>query len=549
MLSVRQRAKYYLVTVGLLVLVASVLYDYGMRRFEPGTYPPEDIEVSLLYSMQFVVETFTATGYGSHSPWTSPEMQTFVMVLDVTGVAIFFLALPAIFIPLFRNALSASVPQTVDEEMTDHVIISTYTPRAETLIEELEANGVGYVLVEPDRDNALNLREEGWEVVHADPESVSGLEDANVSEARAVVADVSDQVDASIVLAAREATEDVKVVSVVEDTELADYHKLAGADVVLRPREQLGKSLASKVTTTASAEDDGVRIGDDFEIAEVPVLRDSEIVGKTLSESRIRERYGLNVVGAWFRGEFRTPPPPDATLDRGTVLLVAGTGEQLEEFRDGTFSTVRRSLKGKTVVVGYGEGGRTVAEELAEAGVPYTVVDEKDTEGVEVVGDATDADVLCEAGIEDARSVVLVLPDDTTTEFVTLVARDLNDSVEIAARSQTSGAVGKTYRAGADYVLSVEAVSGRSVASEVLEEEILSVGKNFEVVKTETPGLVGKTLKDARVRERTGCTVVAVERDGETLTDIPPDFRVREKDAVVVAGTDEGTNGFVDTFG
>jgi Trk K+ transport system NAD-binding subunit len=228
---------------------------------------------------------------------------------------------------------------------------------------------------------------------------------------------------------------------------------------------------------------------------------------------------------------------------------VAGTEEQLEEFRDGTFSTVRRSLKGKTVVVGYGEGGRTVAEELEEAGVPYTVVDEKETEGVEVVGDATDADVLCEAGIEDARSVVLVLPDDTTTEFVTLVARDLNDSVEIAARSQTSGAVGKTYRAGADYVLSVEAVSGRSVASEVLEEEILSVGKNFEVVKTETPGLVGKTLEDARVRERTGCTVVAVERDGETLTDIPPDFRVRENDEVVVAGTDEGTNGFVEIFG
>ena len=549
MLSVRQRAKYYLVTVGLLVLVASVLYDYGMRRFEPGTYPPEGVEVSLLYSMQFVVETFTATGYGSHSPWTSPEMQTFVMVLDVTGVAIFFLALPAIFIPLFRNALSASVPQTVDEEMTDHVIISTYTPRAETLVAELEANDVGYVLVEPDRDNALNLREEGWEVVHADPESVSGLEDANVSEARAVVADVSDQVDASIVLAAREATEDVKVVSVVEDTELADYHSLAGADVVLRPREQLGKSLASKVTTTASAEDDGVRIGDDFEIAEVPVLRDSEIVGKTLSESRIRERYGLNVVGAWFRGEFRTPPPPDATLDRGTVLLVAGTEEQLEEFRDGTFSTVRRSLKGETVVVGYGEGGRTVAEELEEAGVPYTVVDEKETEGVEVVGDATDADVLCEAGIEDARSVVLVLPDDTTTEFVTLVARDLNDSVEIAARSQTSGSVGKTYRAGADYVLSVEAVSGRSVASEVLEEEILSVGTNFEVVKTEAPGLVGKTLKDARVRERTGCTVVAVEREGETLTDILPDFRGRENDALVVAGTDEGTNDFVETFG
>jgi len=549
MLSVRDRAKYYFIVVVALVLIASVLYDYGMRRFEPGPYPPEGVEVSLLYSMQFVVETFTATGYGSHSPWTSPEMQTFVMVLDVTGVAIFFLALPAIFIPLFRKAISTSVPRRVDDDVEDHVLICTYTPRAESLVEELEANGVSYVLVEPNRDDATELLEDGWEVVNANPESVSGLESVNVSDARAVVADISDQVDASIVLAAREATEDVKVVSVVEDTELAGYHSLAGADVVLRPREQLGRSLASKVTTTVSSKDDNVQIGEEFEIAEVPVLRDSELVGKTLADSRIRERSGVNVIGAWFSGEFRTPAPPDAVLDRGVVLLISGTEEQLERFRNETFSTVRRSRTGRTVVVGYGEGGRTVAEELEKADVSYTVVDKENMEGVDVVGDATDADVLSEAGIQDSRSIVLALPDDTTTEFVTLVARDIDKSVEIVARSQTSGAVGKTYRAGADYVLSVEAVSGRSVASEVLDEDILSVGIDVEVIRTMAPGLVGETLEGASVRERTGCTVVAVERDDELITDLSPEFRVLEDDVLVVAGDDEGTNSFVETFG
>ncbi|MDZ7688043.1 MAG: NAD-binding protein [Halobacteriales archaeon] len=549
MLSVRQRAKYYVASVAVIVVVSSVLYDYGMRRFEPGPYPPEDVEVSFLYSMQFVVETFTATGYGSHSPWSSPEMQTFVMLLDVTGVAIFFLALPAIFIPLFRKAISTTVPRSVGDDMKDHVVVSTYTPRAEALIEELEANDVEYVLVEPDRDDATELLEGGWEVVNADPETVEGLENANVAEARAVVADVSDQVDASIVLATREATEDVKVVSVVEDTELADYHELAGADVVLRPREQLGKSIASKVTTTVSAESDGVRIGDAFEIAEVPVLRDSELVGEKLSESRIRERSGVNVIGAWFGGDFRTPPPPDSVIDRGTVLLVAGTGEQLKKFRDETFSTVRRPRTGKTVIVGYGEGGQTVADKLDEAGVPHTVVDERDIEGVDVVGNATDADVLHEADIENARSLVLVLPDDTTTEFVTLVARGIDESVEIVARSQKSGAVGKTYRAGADYVLSIETVSGRSVASEILDEDVLSVGTDVEIIRTTASGLVGETLESARVRERTGCTVVAVEREGELVTDLPPDFRLEEGDEVVVAGTGKGTNDFAETFG
>jgi len=217
--------------------------------------------------------------------------------------------------------------------------------------------------------------------------------------------------------------------------------------------------------------------------------------------------------------------------------------------RKETVSTFRRSRRGRVLLVGYGEGGQTIARKLDIADVPYTVVDSEDIEGVDVVGDATDADVLREAGIKDARSVVLALPDDTTTEFTTLVARDLNRSVEIVARSRTSESVGKTYRAGADYVLSVEAVSGRSVASVVLEEDILSVGTNIEIVRTTVPRLVGETLVESNIRERTGCTVVAVERGDGLITDLSPDFRVRKGDEFIVAGTDEGTNGFIKMFG
>ncbi|MFP4632495.1 MAG: potassium channel family protein [Halobacteriales archaeon] len=549
MLTVRQRAKYYVALVVGLILTSSLLYDLGMKTFEPGPYPPEGVDSSFLYSMQFVVETFTATGYGSHSPWSSSVMQAFVMVLDVTGVMMFFLALPAIFIPLFRRAISTSVPTEVEDGTEDHVVISTYTARAESLVEEVEAHGVDYVLVEPDRDEAMDLVEAGLQVIHADPESVSGLESANVADARAVVADVTDQVDASIVLAAREVSEDVQVVSVVEDGELAGYHSLAGSDVVLRPREQIGRSLAAKVTTEVRVEEEGVEVGEDFEIAEMPVDHGSELEGETLAGSRIRERFGVNVLGAWFEGDFQSPPSPDATIDRGTVLLVAGAEDDLREMRDETVSRVRRSAGGETLVVGYGEGGEIVVEELEDAGVAYTVVDVEDLDGVDVVGDATDADVLREAGIEDAASVVLALSDDTTTEFVTLISRDLNDDVEIVARAQTSGAVGKTYRAGADYVLSVESVSGRSVAAEVLDEDILSLGTNVEVVRTEAPGLEGDTLVGADVRRRTGCTVVAVARGDRILTELSPEFRVEEGDQVVIAGTDDGINEFFQTFG
>ncbi|QLD90059.1 TrkA family potassium uptake protein [Natronomonas salina] len=540
----QRRVGYYVLLISALILTYSVVYHYGMHVFEgrSNTY---------LQSLQFTVETFTATGYGSQAGWSSPQMNLLVIVMDLTGVGVFFLALPVLLFPLFEEALSTSPPDALEEPLEDHVLVCSYTARAETLISELESNDVDYVLVEADREQATELYEGGYSVVHADPESVGGLDRAGIGDARALVADVSDRVDASIVLAAREAAEDVRIVSVVEEPDRTPYHRLAGADTVVSPRQLLGRSLAGKVTTAVTTDlGDAVEIGEDFDLAELPVHHGSELAGRTLADSGIRERFGVNVVGAWFRGEFESPPSPDRTLESGTVLLVTGDESQLERCKELTVGDLRRFRTGETVVVGYGEVGRTVAARLDRAGLSYTVLDRREKDGVDVVGEATDPDVLAEAGVEDAESVILALPDDTQTEFATLVVRDLTDDAEIIARAEEVGAVRKTYRAGADYVLSLATVSGRMVASEVLQDEaIVSMDTHVEVVRTAAPGLVGETLAGARVRERTGCTVVAVERDGEVLSELSPEFRVRESDELVVAGTDEGTNRFLELLG
>lgn len=546
----RRRAAYYVFSVAVLILVLSVVYDAGMKAFEPTTYPPEGVEWSLIHSMQVVVETFTATGYGSDSPWYSTEMNFLVMVLDLTGVALFFLALPALLIPLFQEALSPSPPVSVDADLSDHVVICTYTPRVAVLIDELGSSGVPYVLVEPNAERALELQQEGHTVVHAEPESSSDLERTNLASARALVADVSDRVDASIVLAARQVTEECEVISVVKEPEHARYHRLAGADKVVMPRQLLGRSLAGKLTAGVDVNSGGgIEIDEDLDIIEVPVHHGSALAGQTLAESNIRERFGVNVIGAWFHGKFETPPPPDRALDGGTVLLITGNESQLRALKEQVHSTVRSHRRGETIIVGHGEVGRTVTDALETADVPYTVIDTQPDERVDVVGDATDPDVMRDAGVPEARSVVLNLPDDTATEFATLVARDLTETAEIVARSNSTEAVRKTYRAGADYVLSLAAVSGRAIASTLLEgKDVLSPGQTVGVIRTTAPGLADKTLAGARVRERTDCTVVAVERDGSLVTDLDPQFRFEAGDALVIAGPDSGINQFVEQF-
>ena len=539
----QRRTVYYVVLLTGSMLVFAVLYQNGMRIYEgrPRTF---------LHSVQIVVETFTTTGFGSDSPWTSPHMNVLVIVMDLFGTVLIFMAFPVLAFPLLEDILSTTVPTAVDD-LDDHVVICTYTPRADVLIDELESRDVDYVIVEPDRDRATRLYEDGYRIIRADPESTSGLEGANLAAARALVADVSDQVDASIVLTARELADDVLTLSVVEEPDRAAYHRLAGADEVLSPRPLLGQSLASKVTTSVtSALDDVVEITDEFEIAEFPIHRGSQLVGKTLAESGIREQAGVNVIGAWFRGEFETPPDPETTLTNSTVLLATGREAQLERLRDLTQSGMRPIDRGDTIVVGYGEVGRTVTDALADAGLPYTVVDRTDFEGVDVVGDASEPETLREAGIGDASTVILALPDDTTAEFTALVVRDSSADVEIIARVEESRSISKMYQAGADYVLALATVTGRMLASRILEDEdVLSLDQQVEVVRTPASELVGRTLGEARVRSESGCTVVGIERNGDVLSDIGPAVRVEDGDELIIAGTDDGVQRFTELYG
>ena len=540
----KRRAIGYLGFVVVALVVTALGYQWGMGVYEgrPQTF---------LDSLQFAVEMFTTTGFGGDAPWKSPQMHAFITVADLLGMAILVGALPVFVGPLVENTLSPSAPKELERSLSDHVVICSDTTRSEELIEELDANAVPYVIVEPDGERADELYNDGHRVINADPESTAGLEAAGLPSARALFADVSDRVDASIVLAAKEVVEDVPVVSVIEDPGAEAYHRLAGADHVLSPRSLLGESLAAKVTTATRANiDEAVSIGEQLRLAEVSIRHGGDLAGSTLADSDIRERSGVNVIGVWVRGEFHPAPSPEMELTEGSVLLVSGHADQLERLVEMTQSSIRKFRAGKTIVIGYGQVGKAVATALDSAGVPYTVVDQADAEDVDVVGDATEPETLEAAGIRAAETVILALPDDTTTEFATLVVRDLAPDTQILARVEKKANIKKTYRAGADYVLSLAMVTGRMSGSRLLEDrDVMALNQQVKVVRQRIPALAGETIGEANIRDRTGCTVVAIERDGTSITDIGPRTAIEPGDDLVVVGTDEGIRSLERVFG
>ena len=267
-----------------------------------------------------------------------------------------------------------------------------------------------------------------------------------------------------------------------------------------------------------------------------------------IAESAITERIGANVVGAWLRGEFVSPPDPNDRIDEHSILLVAGQESQLEALKGLTLSDTRSRRRGRVVVVGFGEVGTTVYEAVSREGIETVVIDREERPAVDVVGDAMDEATLREAGLDGTNAVVLALPNDTLTVFATLVIRELAPDVEILARANEPGGIRKLYRAGADYVLALATVSGRMLASTILEEEVMRFDKQIEVVRMQCPGLGGRTLREVDVRARTGCTVIAVERNGDVETQVGPEFELRDDDDLVLVGTDEDVNRFASLF-
>ncbi|KPN31906.1 voltage-gated potassium channel [Halolamina pelagica] len=109
-----------------------------------------------------------------------------------------------------------------------------------------------------------------------------------------------------------------------------------------------------------------------------------------------------------------------------------------------------------------------------------TVVDIEDEPGVDIVGDVTDPITLEEADVASSEAIVLALSDDTTALFAALVARQVAPETGIIARANEDDSTPKLYRAGAKYVLSLPTVSGRMLASKLLDEEVITPRRRWK---------------------------------------------------------------------
>jgi voltage-gated potassium channel len=203
----------------------------------------------------------------------------------------------------------------------------------------------------------------------------------------------------------------------------------------------------------------------------------------------------------------------------------------------------------RLVVVGYGDVGKSIVDELKRARVKFVVVDRNEDALLDkgfdyVVGDGSNEDILRRAGVASASTIIIALNIDTDAIFATLVARTLNPAAIILTRANAP-ICDKIYRAGADYVASVSIVVGQMVAKLAIsehKEDVVMLYEGIEIekyhVRKGSP-FAGKTLEELDLRSNVGCTVIGIEKEGRTVTDIHGRIIVEEDSILAIIGSKE----------
>src|SRR5262249_52690833 len=141
-------------------------------------------------------------------------------------------------------------------------------------------------------------------------------------------------------------------------------------------------------------------------------------------------------------------------------------------------------LEDHVIVCGAGSTGRQAIEELIDYDVPLVAID-LDQQHLEdlaehfpdrityLVGDATDDDVLEQAGLTRARGLITALASDKDNLYVVVSARQANPKARIVARGSDLHVLEKLRKAGADAVVSPNYIGGMRMVSELLRPQVV----------------------------------------------------------------------------
>ena len=201
------------------------------------------------------------------------------------------------------------------------------------LARRLAEFGSEIVLSDKNRKRVEDLVQEGFHAVEMDAEDQNALKEAGVQEADAVVVCIGENMQGSILttLLLKELKVKKILCRALDDKHATVLEKL-GADLVVLPSRDMAYRLAERLRDNAGS--DRQELCGNYQLAQIRL--GPPLHGKTLAESTLRERYGVNVVLLTRPGPTKKieaiEPTPQLKMALNDVLFVSGLREKINRF-------------------------------------------------------------------------------------------------------------------------------------------------------------------------------------------------------------------------
>lgn len=218
-------------------------------------------------------------------------------------------------------------------------------------------------------------------------------------------------------------------------------------------------------------------------------------------------------------------------------------------------------LRGHFVVCGYGRIGSIVVQEIQAEGHEIVVIeqtpdliDKMEQEGILCLeGDATSDQMLLNAGLLHARSLISALTSEAANVYVTLTARQLNPDITIVARAGDKSHISRLELAGADRVVLPHFIGGLRMAQNVLRPTVTNFlelavrgGIDLQMEELEVSSqseLVNKNLIESQIRPRFNLIIIAIKKEsGEMVFNPGPKEMINARDTLLAVGMKSNLN-------
>ena len=291
------------------------------------------------------VISLTTVGYGEVLEVTgNPTAEIFTIILITFGMGIILYGISTLTAILIEGELTDILRikkmEKAMKKLSGHYILCGGGETGRPLLAELVKNNEPAVLIESEKnriDRCMDIIP-SLLYIKGDAADDQNLIKAGIENAAGIIISLpSDKDNLYITMTARMLNPDIRIISRMTDPNFEPKLRKAGADGVVSPNFIGALRMASEMLRPAAVDflDQMLRSKDgNLRIHELNISDTSEIVGKTIMESRLKDKFNLMVLGIKNPdGHISFNPPPGQSLNKGTALIVMGDVDDIKKTR------------------------------------------------------------------------------------------------------------------------------------------------------------------------------------------------------------------------